>query len=474
MAGTCWAWWLHSYNLQYLHQQNIDVSDGMIHTADDASYIVPGYNFVKTGVWKDNSQGVSSYVQRPPLIGIINIGLLYLDGKEGNGLQKHFSLLLHFFSLLVFGLLARELLGKFTGTVIQIFYAAVPIFWGFLFYYISESITPSLFVFLLYGTVMFYKYKKQKWLIFQAAMVGCMLLIRPQLGIFLLPFLYSLFVWVQQKRERKWIPFIFSILIAFGGFSAWEIRAYTITHHLKLHPIYHVTNNSQYRPVHGSFTAFYKTWEHVSPTFHSHMISIWYLSKNPGEFDNNLNRIVSEIPPKVFKCIPESDFRDLFKRYHEVSFLIHPYEKNGLPVPGETVLESNLRKDVDQWTNVLKKKMWMENNFAVPLRSATWTFSKSQLNLKIFQTKFRGRWWMEIFRYTCVGMITIIALLSISHITNINHKIFWLMAMAIIGYLFYLFFIQKMNEERYLMPLLPIFLVLAAEKIQMIYRKARG
>lgn len=468
LIGTIWAWYLHQQNINYLTGQTNTI-DGMVHTADDASYIVPAYNFKKTGIWKDNSQGVSAYVQRPPLIGIINWGISFFNPQEYNGWQKYISVLLHFLAIICLGTLAFDLFGTRVGIIISSIYALVPVFWGYLFYYISESITPSIFIFLFFGYIRFSIHKKAKWLIFQGFISGLLLLIRPQLGIFLLPFVYSLWIWVKDKNRHQWKVFAVSVLLAFGAFTSWEIRSISISHQIKLHPIYHVTNNSQYRPVHGSFTSLYKTWEHVSPKFHNHMISIWYLSSTPSEFEKNMNTVVSEIPPYVFQHMHEKTFRDLFKRYNQVGTTIHFYEKNGLPVPGETKFETDLRNDVDYWSHRLKKKMPLVNSFIVPFRSAQWMFSKSQLNLKIFQTKYRGLWWMELLRYTCVISISLLTMLSLSQVFNYNQKIFFVTSLTIFGYLFYLFFIQKMNEERYLVPLLPVFLLLGAERIKKTY-----
>jgi len=468
--GTFWAWCVHQHNINYLSQQT-NVTDGMVHTADDASYIVPAYNFKKTGIWKDNSQGVSSYVQRPPLIGIINWGISFFNTQEYNGWQKYFSVLLHFFAVIILGITACKLFGNKVGIIVQTIYALVPVFWGYLFYYISESITPSLFIFLFFGYVMFNIEPKAKWLIFQAFVSGLLLMVRPQLGIFLLPFLYSLFVWIKTNTYRKWGVFILSFLLAFGVFTAWEIRSISISHQLKLHPIYHVTNNSQYRPVHGSFTSLYKTWEHVSPKFHSHMISIWYNSPDSISFEQNFNHIISEIPTHVHKQVPNTQWRKLFIEYNQVGKTISYYEKNNLAVPGETEQETQLRTEVDQLTKNLKRTMWKENHFLVPLRSIGWTFSKSQLNLKIFQTRYRGQWWMELLRYSCVIFISLFTLLAITQLFNYKNKSFLIMALAIIGYLFYLFFIQKMNEERYLMPLLPIILLMGTDRLKFIFQR---
>jgi len=82
----------------------------MVMTADDPSYLAPPENLLRKGVWKDNSEGVSSYIQRPPMIGMINLPFDLIFEHGSMGMQKYVALVLHFFSLFFFGLMGIELL----------------------------------------------------------------------------------------------------------------------------------------------------------------------------------------------------------------------------------------------------------------------------------------------------------------------------------------------------------------------------
>src|SRR5687768_16936310 len=133
---------VHSSNLKYYHQENYLFPMDWIATADDVSYIAPAVNFYEKGVWKDNSAGVSSYVQRPPMIGIVN--WVFLHFTESGNCQKYLAVILHGLALFVFGIMCIGWFGKRMGIILQCLYALLPCFWGYLFYFLTESITPSL------------------------------------------------------------------------------------------------------------------------------------------------------------------------------------------------------------------------------------------------------------------------------------------------------------------------------------------
>jgi 4-amino-4-deoxy-L-arabinose transferase-like glycosyltransferase len=447
----------------------------MVLTADDASYTAPAVNFVKKGVWKDNSEGISAYVQRPPMIGMVNSVFYFTGGNKGFAWQKYLAVILHGIALFLFGLMATQGFGKRTGIIAQSIYAIIPCFWGYLFYFLTESITPSLVVFLMYGYVQFQQKNSPKWLFFQAFIIGVLLLTRPQLGVVALPFIYFLGVYIQHKYHHKWLTVVLSILLAFGGFSAWQWRTFTITNgSLSIHPIYSITNRSQYRPVHRSLGELFKIWEHNSEKFHGIITPFWNEVYNQ---DKNVAYALNSIPPRVYAFVPRSEFKSLFEDYQnsqrQVNTTFWPSNAHRV-IQQEPPDEKMVRLKADSITRLLKRKMWKENYIITPLHSAQWMFTKSQLNLKIFQAKYRGFWWMEGLRYFSVILLLLLTCLSITQIANRKNKMFLLMAFSILVYLFYLFFIQKMNEERYLVPFLPVMLLLGVDRLVSIFKKRKG
>jgi len=470
MVGSIWAYIVHSHNIRYLEESRKHTGNGMVFTADDASYISPPENFKRTWVWKDNTEGVSSYIQRPPMIGLINLPFTFIFTYGDMGMQKYVALLLHFFAIYLFGLMAIELLGKRTAIFVQFIYALLPCFWGYLFYYLAESITPSLLIFLSYGYLKYQTTQTSRWLLFQSILVGVLLLTRPQLGIFLLPFFYFLWTYIREKHHKKWTVFLCCFMLAFGCFGLWQIRSITIAKHwVGLHPIYDVTNNTQYRPVHGSFGELFKIWEHNGQKFHGLMTILWIESASSDSGLFNTDIINQQIHNKAFQYYEAEKFNQLFAEYITVNREIRRLDNLQKALTGEATGEKNLRIKVDSLTRVLRKKMWKQNYFVTPINSIKFMFSKSQLNLHIFQEKYRGFLGMEILRYICLFIIWIMVALSLSQAFNFKNKTWFFFAMGTILYLFYLFFIQKINEERYLIPLLPVLLLMAVDRLKQIF-----
>lgn len=127
--------------------------------------------------------------------------------------------------------------------------------------------------------------------------------------------------------------------------------------------------------------------------------------------------------------------------------------------------------------NTVKAALKRENPFDhflfTPIRSAKYLLSKSQLNLFIFQDTFRGTLPMEALRLLAVflingGVLSCIVLLFPRMSGSVRA-----IALAVLIYLFYLFFFQRMNEERYLAPLLPILLILLCITTRELYLRFR-
>ncbi len=432
----------------------------MIITSDDASYLRPPENFTRTGVWKDNSEGVSSYIQRPPGTGLLHLLFYNISPHDHSILHKFFALLLHVLALYVFGIIALELFGRRWSVFVQLIYAILPCFWGYLFYYITESITPSLIVFLFFAYVKYHYWPSSKWLIWQAALSGLILITRPQLIIFTFPFIYFLIDFLRGKNPKKMSVLVLAFLLAFGGFIAWQIRSTTIAKRfVGLHGIYDVTNNSQYRPIHRSFGELFKIWECDGEYFHTLFTNLW-INGHRADLDT-METWIAGNHVRLYGCkgITNLNIRDLLIEYHEVVHEMAPLNDKASPLNGEPETEKNLRLKVDKLTKRIRTQNLVLCYIKTPFRSAKFIFTKSQLNLFIFQKTYRGIWWMEMLRYTCLFLIVLSTLLSLLNIFNRRNKPIFLFAGCMILYLFYLFFIQKINEERYLMPLLPIILL---------------
>jgi hypothetical protein len=273
-----------------------------------------------------------------------------------------------------------------------------------------------------------------------------LLLVRPQLLIF--PFIL-LMLSLIQKEKRK----VFAITLSFLPFCLWMLRTILISGEFKgLHPIYSDTNHSLYRPGHEAMTNLFRVWESDGEVFHG---TIACISESNNEQD--LEQCSQNIPEEF-----RNDVRPMIKEYQ---LLLHR------PDYGKSAKFKSDEERFVKSVQLARTKIIANNPFihyiGTPFKSAFYLLSKSQLNLSIFQAKFRGNIVMEFFRFFSLLLINLGIISSLVLLFKRRSALITSLSLSFLIYLFYLSFFQRLNEERYLTPLLPlllIFLVLAFQE----------
>jgi len=261
LIATIIAVFLQEQNLQFLGNR-YPVSNGLLTSADEASYFAPAVNFLENGTWKDNSIGQSAYFQRTPGYGLVYLICLILAGKKAFWMLKILQIIAFSGSIILFGKILEKLItnSKFAlfGTVI---YAFIPAFSGFMYFTLTESFTPFLALWIVFAGISLQQKKTTfSWNFLFANSI--MLLFRPQLIVFLLAFLAYYFFQKQRKKAMITLLAILPLLI-------WNIRTVTISGTwLGIHPIYSTTNNTLFRPSHEAMTNLFRIWEADGAKFH--------------------------------------------------------------------------------------------------------------------------------------------------------------------------------------------------------------
>lgn len=417
---------------------------GMIHTADEASYIVPPKNWVKTGEWKDNSIGLSAYYQRPPGYGGIYLLNFLLLNKSALLGMKILQIFLFFVSCFVFWKILNELkLPPKWQIATTAIYAFLPSYSGFIYFSITEGVTPFFMLWSIYELIHSNnKNTPTKGLIISNALL---LIIRPQLAI--LPLIGILYFLVQ--KSYKTVGFI---ALAFVPISAWYLRTAIIAEEIpSIHPIYSATNNHLYRPTHAALTEIYRVWEYRSDVFHTHIGKA--ISGDSIQLKNIAEEIPSQYRREMIELLNEFSQLNAYRINHFSDKPINDYFK------GEVEFISK--------TNALREKFIEENPidfyFKTPFKSAVQFMNKSYMNLYIFQVTYRGNFMIEGLRILCWIIFSASVLLTFL----IPFKIKWnsLEVALVVGiglFLFYLVAFQRLNEERYIVPIMPLLLLLGA------------
>jgi hypothetical protein len=147
----------------------------------------------------------------------------------------------------------------------------------------------------------------------------------------------------------------------------------------------------------------------------------------------------------------------VLSEYHAInSELIPLMDSNRLSI--ETGHERRFRKQLDALAENLRDDNLLQYHVITPARSAFEQLKKSQLNLEIFQSVWRGNAVVEGVRIFCILLLGLLFLGSFAAIFSRRPELRWLSA-GILLYCFYLFYIQRMNEDRYIVPMLPVIFV---------------
>ncbi len=404
----------------------------MIQTADEASYFAPPLNYLEKGVWADNSDGLTRFYQRPPGYGTIYLILKFTLGKYALLGLKGIQIIGFFFSILLLGKICIKLLSSEKTTIgITLVFALLPMYSGFMYYTLTEGITPFLTLWSLYSLVNMDTIKKPYGIIFSNAFL---ILVRPQL--ILLPLLFLVYFFIKKEKKQTLL-----ILLAFLPFLLWQIRTFSISNELpSLHPIYSKYNKTLFRPSHEKMTELFRIWESDGEQFHSAISSI-----NNSKVNVALSNIPIQLQAKVAPVL--NAYETVLNSKHKINSTKFQYQENKFSVL------------INKTTVQLKTENKFLNHIKTPLKSAYYLLSKSQMNLFIFQETFRGNFLVELLRIISVVVINLGFLSAFLILIRFKMDYLTIISSFILLSFFYLIYIQRLNEERYLTPLLPLLLI---------------
>lgn len=447
LFGTLLCVLTNEYNA---HKRNAQLANqfGMVQTADETSYIVPPKNFISKGQWRDNSNGLTAYYQRPPGYGTLYlICYLFLGSWALLGL-KIIQIGLFFFSVILFWRLTKAigLTDKFQFITTFIF-AFFPSYSGFVYYSITEGVTPFFVMWSVLSMVESSISVKATWQLTLSN--ASLLLIRPQLAI--IPI--AVLLYFAVKRNFRALLFLG---LAFLPICAWYVRTGMISNEIpSLHPIYSKTNNHFYRPSHGAITDLFRIWEWRSDVFHNQTGRIGF-----GDSTAILS-VANELPeqyreqvtPLLFQFRDLNVYRETKLKDQKITDFI-PQEKAFI-------------KTVYEVRNDLISQNLADYYLKTPFLSLKEFLNKSYLNLFVFQETFRGNPLMEILRVTSwlIFITSFVATFLLLFKTRITPIHFYIIS-GLGVFIFYLVFFQRLNEERYIVPILPLCLIFGIYSLQ--------
>ncbi len=469
LAFFC-ALFVHLANHQFLASENpAALRDGVsVRTADDASYIRPVLNFLKSGVWKGSSPGVGAYVLRSPGYGMAFGVFAYLFG-EANGLWAMvlFQLILWSLAVGAIPFLARGLgLKEKISWWLAVFIALMPMFYGFLSYTLTEALTPSLVIF-FYTFLFLGIERKQKLLLVSAIVLGLLILVRPVM--ILLVISYLPFYPVLKKRLLS------VLLISLLPIFLWQVRVHRFTGRFDLHPIYQSDTADLYRPLHEAAWGFHKMTGQTGVEFHQSMSLLWEAAEGAISETEAVNATIEKLHGSVIQTVSREELTEVYAQYIAVLRQQVPYQLANQPINEPLLGEADLTKQFDS----MRKKYVSENFIRAwlvgPVTVVEELLLHSNLSLYLFQKPLRGNVLIEALRglsLTVHLLIYLFAFVFLFRKKSPRSIAIWLPAIL---FFLYLIFVQRGIEERYMLPyLIPLFLLAILTVISLFPERVKG
>jgi len=467
------AFTVNEINLNQLRKDGIELRENQtVKTSDEAAYLQPFKIFVETGkIYRNELEKYSSIVRSP------GYGIIYGVIAKIFGLDKAlfylklFQVLLFGFSVYcLFFISIKVVRSKKLAILATCIYGLLPFSMGFLYYTLTESVTPALIIlyvfFLLKASDSDALIKKQLNYFFAALLFAYLFLLRPFLGIFGLAI--PCFLYIDFYDSKKIIHFLKHFFIygfvSISFMMLWQIRNYFLIGKVTgLNPIYQNELPGTFRKTHKAIWDFFKGWESSGAHFHGTIVPLWEKSAEGDTSGKNVDDIISKMPVEVVSYFSRSRLFSAFKNYQRSTLFQTEYRKNHelmpsvLPEIERTVLDS-----FNQLESEFKSHFWFRYHIITPLKVYKNLTFHSNLSLYIFQKTFRGNIFMEAFRLLCFFIYVsafLLCLLFVFFSKNIKHiSIFGL---PILFYIFYLIYFQRGIEERYTLPVLPLVIISA-------------
>lgn len=445
--------------------ERLELKYNSVKTADDASYLRPAENYYHTGVWRDNGPGRQSYFMREPGYGIFRYALMKISGIERSySYFKYVQLLL--FGISVFFLFQIAILSGLPlryALIIEGIYGLSPFASGFIYYSITEAITPAMMILYVFFLLSGYKKAKPVYFLLASLVLGYISITRPVLLLFgaALP-LAVLWSGPNLSFGRKVLFIMLTGIIALAPIGIWALRSAQIAgRYVGIYPIYYVENNSQFRPTHKAIWEFEKSYGTEGLAFHQCMVPLWKATISGDTSGIHIDSIMLDCPASVKQAIGEQRLRKSYVLYRQSIIYQRSRYPSDVAMP-DTIpaIERQVIRDFDAYTREINSKYWLWCHVAAPLKLFKSLSFHSNLSLYMFQHTYRGRWWMEATRgiFLILHFLCCLSFLGVLFLRG--DKLIKVLFGAAIGiYFFYLCYIFRGLEERYTLPILPFMLL---------------
>ncbi len=474
------AFFFNEYNLLLFRKADAQnnthslVLNETIFTPDDEYYISPVENYLAGKGWK-RSPAVSDgdYFRRVPGYSLIYLAFAKVSGHQSaHHLIKYFQLILfgisvYCFCFIVFSFTKHNLLTIF----LSLFYGIVPFFSGWLYYTMTEAITPALMVLYVFYLLRAYHQndERKKLLNYVAAsfFLGYIVLTRPYTGIAGLMIAACVVNDYYVHKELKNISFLFkkSLLISVVPLvmiSAWTIRNYVLTaEFVPLEKAFHPQSLDRMKPEFEGMWSFAKCWGEDGPVFNSYLQPLYYRAITGDTSYIHIRKVLDTWPQNIVDEFGYQRLYNILQEQQRVAFMQKVYYDKQIAMPDQYMPEQLiLQQQYHELINEYKQKHFFNYWIISPLiYLKRMVIHSNTSNIAFFQ-KNKDEITINFMRYILVLLhISIYCCLFINLFlmkNNLNKILF-----VYTPLLFVLFFtvFHREIEQRYMLTILPVMIM---------------
>jgi hypothetical protein len=466
--------YINIHSLEFVSPEKVRLGETIL-TSDDLVYIKPVKNLIKTGVWTDGSIGRQQYFSRPPGYSLVILPFYFLFGlKTGLFILKLFQLLLFSIStVFMLRLIENMLNDRKLAFLAALLYGVFPIASGFVFYTLTEAITPAILIFYLYYLQKGWRNSNKIYYLKASLFLALLILIRPVFAMFILPFSLLIFksgcdTFSLWRRLQKTSIYLSIVILPI---CIWEIRVISICHEFPgLYPVYDKEVNTIYRPTHRAIWEFGKCWGISGKEFHEHIGPIWEQVVYPdSNIRNPIQEFISVIPKEIVQEVGALKIQRAFLAYQANVKLQKSYLDANKKLPATfRAKEQKVITIFSHFMESYKSKHWFKYHVLVPLMYLKEMSFHSNLNLYVYQHTWRGNIGMEGLRILSLLLhVGVFILLFLSFFIRKLSLFSRLLAISSFVYIVFLAYYFRELEERYTLPILPVLFLVAFESISL-------
>jgi hypothetical protein len=437
--------------------------DRTVYSVDNEYYISAPENYIRTGKWV-RSPGVSNgdYYRRVP-----GYSLWYYAFVKPLGIDAGLSVIkiaqLILFSVSVFFVfltLERLTARRRLSVIFTLLYGLTPMFSGWIYFTMTEALTPVQCVMYLYFITGAYyaqeKRKKYREYFIASIFFGILVMTRPYMAVLgIIPVLLLL-------RERWDIRILFiSFTVPALMVAAWTWRNYKIAgEFVPLEVSVHPQTLDRMKPDMEGLFAFARCWGIDGPESINLYDSLYITALRGDTSSARVNAVIEKFPAGIVAEFGHDRLFTVVKEHQRAIADKAPYHQKRIAMPSEFLpRELKVREMYDELTSEFKAKhpftYWIKSP-AIYLRRML--FHSNTSNVYFFQAK-RGNILADAYRYL-LFVFHFLMYAFILYNAFFARRTFSRIVFGITPLIFVFFFcvVLRSLEQRYMLPVLPVLL----------------